>query len=416
MRFLFVLPSFPFPPADGGRAKVFNILRYLSARHECDLICFGESDSADVSGLRQNIPSIGEVWIVPQPIWIVRIFRTLANLMFLRPPSFARYSSREMSKRIKVIKQTGHYDAIHFDIINMAPYQRLCRELPSVHAPNDATSLVYRRLSKAAPSLSALLRLRAVSSLLARYERAHYADFSKIHVVSEADRDYLAALAPGADIEVVPITSGYPCDISALYPLPESTRGPIVTVCGNLGDAAIATGVREFMEFVLPAVSAAYPELRVRVLGRRISASLQSELGKHHNVEYSAWADNFEEFLSASDVLLLPDKAGAPGAKTRAVQAMALGRAVLGSTVAFEGIPIVNRRHGAVYSTPEECCELLLLLLGNFEMRKKLGAAAATLAAEEYSLERIGPKYEEMYLQAVRCHASLQVIQNRPFQ
>lgn len=410
MRLLFVLPSFPFPPADGGRAKIFNILRYLSVRHKCDLICFGDIDRADVAGLRQHIPSIGEVWIVSPPSWIARIFRTLTNLILLRPPSLARYSSPEMLKRIDAIKQTGSYDAIHFDIINMAPYHRNCRDIPSIHSPNDATSLVYRRLSENVTSLTLGLRLRAASLLLARYERKHYADFSKIHVVSEIDRDYLASVAPKASVVVVPITSGYTHGVSALYPREEQSGAPMITVCGNLGDPAIAAGFREFMRLVLPVVSGAYPELRVRVLGRRISASLKRELKEHSQIEYLAWVDSFEDFLSASDVLLLPDSAGAPGAKTRTVQAMALGRAVLGSAVAFEGIPIVNRRHGAVYRTHEECCDLLMLLLGNSEMRNELGAAAARLAADEYSLERIGPQYEAMYLQVVRCHDSLKAI------
>jgi hypothetical protein len=35
-----------------------------------------------------------------------------------------------------------------------------------------------------------------------------------------------------------------------------------------------------------------------------------------------------------------------------------------------------------------------------------MGAAAAKLAADEYSLERIGPKYESLYLQAIRRHAA----------
>lgn len=405
MHLLFVLPNFPFPPADGGRAKVYNILRYLSVRHKCDLICFGDSDHADAIGLRQNLPSIGTVRIVRQPTWTVRTFRALVNLVRLRPPSLARYSSREMSRCIDESKQSGRYDAIHFDIINMAPYQHRCQELPSVHSPNDATSLVYQRLSKVAPSVSEQLRLRFASWLLARYERTYYSEFSKIHVVSEADREYLARLVPDADIVVVPITSGYSRDISASSQVTASARGPVVTVCGNLGDAAIAAGFQEFLEHVLPAVSVAYPELRVRVLGRRISVSLKRRLQDHPNVEYLAWVDSFEDFLSDSDILLLPDSAGAPGAKTRTVQAMALGRAVLGSTTAFEGVRIIDGYHGAIYGTHEECRQLLLCLLADRKMITTMGAAAACLAADEYSLECIGPQYEKLYLQAIQSYA-----------
>ena len=405
MRLLFVLPIFPFPSRDGGRAKIINILKYLSTAHECDLVCFGDSDLADISGLRQHIPSIGAVWIVPPPTWVSRFFKTISNLMCFRPPSFARYSSHEMTKRIEFIKKTGKYDAIHFDIINMAPYQRKCLEIPSIHSPNDATSMVYRRLAENETSTMSRLRLRAVSLLIERYERKNYANFTKIHVVSEIDRHYLEGLVPKANITVVPITSGYLQNINALFPQKKNSVPTSLLVCGNFNDSAISDGFWEFMEQTMPVIYNAYPALQVSVLGRCMSASLESKLKKYPKVKYFTWVDNFEEFLSSFDILLLPDKAGAAGAKTRTVQAMALGKVVLGSKTAFEGIAIDNLIHGAVYSNNKECQELLLTLLGNPELRKAIAAAAAKLANDEYSMTAIGHKYEMMYLETIRRHA-----------
>jgi glycosyltransferase involved in cell wall biosynthesis len=402
MRLLFVLPIFPFPSRDGGRTKILNILRYLSTAHECDLVCFGDSDLADISGLRQHIPSMGAVWIVPPPTWVSRFFKTISNLMCFRPPSFARYSSHEMSKRIEFIKKTGKYDAIHFDIINMAPYHRKCLKIPSIHSPNDATSLVYRRLAENELSPMSRLRLRAVSLLIERYERKNYANFSKIHVVSQIDRDYLANLVPKANITVVPITSGYLQNISAFYPLKNNSVPTSLLICGNFSDAAISDGFWEFMEQTMPSIYDAYPELLVDVLGRRNSATLETKLKKYPRVRYYTWVDNFEEFLSSFDILLLPDKAGAAGAKTRTVQAMALGRVVIGSKTAFEGIPIDNLTHGAIYRDQKECQELLLLILGNPELRKAISAAAAKLADDQYSIKSIGHKYEMMYLETIK--------------
>ena len=51
MRILFLLPDFPYPPSTGGRLKVFNELLYLSDRHQCNVLCFGNALEADVSGL-----------------------------------------------------------------------------------------------------------------------------------------------------------------------------------------------------------------------------------------------------------------------------------------------------------------------------------------------------------------------------
>lgn len=400
MRLLFILPNLPFPPADGGRAKVFNVLRYLVPRHECDLLCFGDASSSHIAALREQLPAIGNISMVAPPSPLSRLLRAVANLARLRPPSFARYESGEMAARVESAKRTGCYDVVHYDIINMAPYRSAGDEMPSVHSPNDATSLVYRRLAAAAASPLAKLRLRFVSCLLERFECAYYGAFSKIHVVSEADRDYLVRRVPGIDVEVIPISSGYPRDISLAYTAAGSPHGLTVTVCGNLGDAAIAAGFRQFLDHVLPAVSTVHPELRVRILGRRIDAALKRDLRRYPNVDYVAWIPDFEACLSSSDVLLLPDQAGAPGAKTRTVQAMALGRAVLGTQTAFEGIPMTPGQHGMIYTSIEECREGLLRLLGDRSMRDAMGAAAARLAADEYSIECIGPKYESLYRRA----------------
>ena len=39
MNILLVSPSFPWPPFDGGRIRIFEMLRFLSQRHQVTLIC-----------------------------------------------------------------------------------------------------------------------------------------------------------------------------------------------------------------------------------------------------------------------------------------------------------------------------------------------------------------------------------------
>ncbi len=61
MRLLFVLPALPYPPADGGTMKIFNVLKYLSPRHQCDLICFCDEDSKFVAQLKIALPAINDI-------------------------------------------------------------------------------------------------------------------------------------------------------------------------------------------------------------------------------------------------------------------------------------------------------------------------------------------------------------------
>lgn len=401
MRILFVLPSVPFPPSDGGTTKIFNLLKYLATRHKCDLLCMGDMTDGVQNEFRSALPALGTVTVFPYPSRLRQMANLCWHLAHLRPPSFARFTCKRLGDKLADKVREGQYDVIHYDIINMAQYLGDGSRGATVHSPNDATSQVYARLATVSPSLFARMKLRFSSCLLRRFEREVYPRFCKIHVVSEEDKRYLVEVAPGSDIEVIPISSGYPNSLGTAERLPrQSGAGPVVAVCGNLGDAAITHGFEEFLEAVLPLLCQVYPTLRVRVLGRRIPDTLIRKLVSYPNVEYHAWVSDFEAFLTDADVVLTPDKAGAPGAKTRVVQAMALGVAVLGSATAFEGVPIQDGEQGFIYRSPRECGDKLLRLLGSASLRHAVGRAAAVLAAAEYALESIGPRYEALYLAA----------------
>lgn len=405
MRILFVLPSVPYPPSDGSKAKMFNLLKYLSTRHTCDLIYLGHDDPVLRDALYAALPELGAVDVVPYPTRRGRLVGAALQVLCLRPPSFARFYSRELRGMLARAKSAGHYDVFHYDIINMAQYYSAPDSAASVHSPNDATSQVYLRLARVAEDFRLRWKLRFLALLLRRFERRTYPTFDKIHVVSENDKEYLHREAPAADIHVIPISSGYSCDFRLDRLKSARAETPIIVVCGNLGDAAIASGFAAFIDEVLPDLGCRHPRLRVRALGGRITNRLKQKIAGYPNVQYQSWVEDFEAFLSESDVVLLPDLAGAPGAKTRVVQAMALGKVVVGSEVAFEGVPIEPGRHGLVYRSSAECLAVLESVLASPAWAQTLGAAAAKLAADEYSLETIGPRYEALYVTACERHA-----------
>ena len=411
MRILFILPSIPYPPSDGGKTKVFNLLKYLSPRHQCDLICLGVASHETEEGLRAALPQIGSVRVIPYRPAISRYVGAWMEVLCLNPPSLARFASRELQDLLSSERASGKYDVVHYDIINMAQYHTEPADVASVHSPNDANSYLYFRLARATPNYLLKCKLYLSAMLLRRYERKLYGSFSKIHVVSDDDKRYLDDVAANLDVEAIPVSSGYPYDLSARARVSsrktEGRQGPVVVVCGNLGDDAIARGFLNFLQEVFPCILKEFPDVRLRVLGRSGAADLFRRIQHIPGIECFAWVENFETFITDADVVLVPDMAGAPGAKTRVVQAMALGMAVVGSEAAFEGIPAITGVHGMIYQTSEQCGASLLDLLKNEGRRRQLGAAAAVLAANEYSLDRIGPKYEALYYAATERHSKL---------
>ena len=404
MRILFLLPDFPYPASTGGRRKVFNILKYLSNRHQCEILCFGNAEDACTAGLIAALPNVRVIGVFSPASGMARWVGVLRILAVGLPPSFAPFSSREYTAVLRECLAGGGYDLIHYDIVNMAQYFRLDFKTPSVHSPNDATSSVYFRLADDTSWSLLKLRLLISATLLRRFERSTYHLFNKIHVVSPDDARYLVNLVPKADVATIPV----PIDdlfLNEVGPQDHKSdvlaRFPTIACTGNLGNPAIAEGVRKFVNVALPIILKQLPNVRFVVLGQNPSKTLHDQLTKTSGIEFLTWVEDYRRFLCDVDIVLVPDDVGPPGAKTRTLEAMGLGLPVVGTATAFAGMPFVNREHGLLYKTAPECAELMLSLLNNKQMREEIGTRSRQLVVNEFSLSVIGPRYERLYSDAI---------------
>ena len=90
---------------------------------------------------------------------------------------------------------------------------------------------------------------------------------------------------------------------------------------------------------------------------------------------FVAWVPDFVDAIGQSDVVVLPDLAGS-GVKVRALHALAAGRAVIGTEVAFEGIDVADGRDALVVRHLEAVPGLLDDLAVDRERVVRLGDAA----------------------------------------
>jgi glycosyltransferase involved in cell wall biosynthesis len=330
------------------------------------------------------------------------------NLIRALPPSLAAFSNRNYASAVRHSLETGGYDVVHYDIINMAQYFPLGSKLPSVHSPNDATSLVYFRMAEYTIWSFRKIKLLIIAFFLRRFERKIYPQFTKVHVVSATDARYLKLLNPMIDISTIPITLGREFLVKIKNKgnnIPESELKIICT--GNFRNFPIAQGVEEFLQNAFPSILKKMPNTQFVILGKNVSSALQKKIKNSTNVKLLQWVDDYKTFLSEATIVFIPDCLGPPGVKTRTLQAIGLGLPVVGSESAFEGIPFIDGKHGFMYKTMPKCSELILKLLCNKRLRDKLGENAYRLAVEKFAMSAIGPKYESLYMDAISKYRSL---------
>ncbi len=397
MKILFLLPDFPFPPTTGGRSKVFNELLYLSSSHECDLLCIGEAGHHEISRLKELLPNVNVIGVFDQPSIFKRYFLSIYNLFRLLPFSLSRYYSSELVDCLRKLLSSVKYDVIHYDIINMAQYIHIGKKIPSVHSPNDATSMVYQRLFEQSPMSVLKLRLMISVWLLRRYEKNIYSKFTIIHVVSDMDKKYLENICEEINVRVIPIS----CNIYDVDNIMRAIYKKHNIVCaGNFNNYSISKGTEDIIDFVFPSILNKIPDAQLVILGKNASKSMKDKIKHSSNIQYLEFVDDYRGFLSGFNLFLAPDYSGAAGAKTRVLEAMGMGLTVLGTKSAFEGIPIEDGIHGVVYDSVQDCESLLLDIILNEETRTLIGINAKKLISNTFSTAIIGPEYENLYFDA----------------
>ncbi len=416
MKLLFLLQSLPYPPSDGIGWKAYNLIRHLASKGwRCEILCFGDSQAGlKAAEFEKLSPNIKVLEVIPAPSGLERSFKKAVSLLSGLPPSLGGFKSRRFRDALKVVSGANRYDAVHYDVINMAQYLRFGPKAPSVLSSNDAISLFYSRLGGESRNVLRKAYLKLAAGLIKRFERKCYRCFDKVHVVSEVDAGYLREVCPGLSPEVIPIA----VDNSFLDPMFEEgsvrdKKEVSIAVTGNLDIPYIADGLFEFLERAFPALLRESPQIELHVLGPKASLADEKYLRGFKGVEYLRWVEDYKAFLAAADIVLVPDKSGT-GIKTRVLDAMALGKPVLGAKISFAGIAVEDGRHCFFCKNPDETSLALKKLLFSPELRRAVGQAARELIRSGYSQSVVGPKWETLYSTICAAAESRTLNQERP--
>ena len=387
------------------RWKVFYLLQYLSARHQCDVIAFSADSKTDFGALKRELPRVRWLSVVPTKSGITRIIRATLAFLSGQPPSFGRFQSPVFTRALKNALLSTQYDVVHYDIINMA--QHYVEGLPSVHSPNDATSLFYSRMAANVKHVLTRMRLNVGAFLLGRYERRNYSKFTKIHVVSSVDADYLRSTVVGADVAYIPfgVTAPPKAHLAVDQMVSSSKDSQLILILGGANVPGVAAGIEEFVRLAVPEIAQRFPAVKFRIQGRGTEAFLHRIGISTSNLEASGWVDDLDGLIRSAVLVVLPDKAGT-GIKTRALQALGCGATVVGTAVAFEGLReyVRSGEHCVIAESIPSLANEVLLLLGDAEKRQSLGSEAYKLAHDQLSWSRLGPKYEDLYRSAIASH------------
>jgi glycosyltransferase involved in cell wall biosynthesis len=191
-------------------------------------------------------------------------------------------------------------------------------------------------------------------------------------VVNARERDVLARITPGADVQVV--ENGI--DVDLFLPPASATRAASVIFCGVLDYSPNESGVRWFLEDVWPRVHGLRPDARFVIVGANPTRALKRAAARTPAVDLVGATPAVQPHLWQSAVSIAPLHL-ARGLQNKVLEALASGLPVVATRAVAEGLPVEARRGIVEADSAEVFVDAVVRLLNQTnDARARLAAAA----------------------------------------
>ena len=222
-----------------------------------------------------------------------------------------------------------------------------------------------------------------------RYEQKMVQRFDHVIAVSEHDKKLMRVWVDPARITVVPTG----VDTAQFCPSPQpGQEKPLVMFVGAMDWEPNVDAAKYFCAEIWPLVLASVPEAKFRIVGRNPDRRVQALTGS--SVEVTGRVPSVVEHLREAAVVVVPLRVGG-GTRLKIYEAMAVGKAVVSTTVGAEGLDVHDGRDMILADSPVRFAEAVTTLLSDADLRSRQGQTAAELAAN-YGWPRIARQFGEV--------------------
>lgn len=391
-RILFLSSWFPYPPDNGSKLRIYNLLRGLAQQYQVTLVTF-----ADQPNVNPDAPALRalcrDVQVVPWKPFEPQSPRAQLGFLSLTPRSVVDTFSAEMKQCIERTLSVGDYDVVIASQTTMAGYSLCFRGLPAVFEEAEV-GVLYEQFTHAISSWRRF-RYGLTWAKHRRYLARLLRCFSACTVVSERERRLVSCAVPGYQaIEVISNCVNL-ADYRDVHEMPQPNT---LIFTGSFRYFANHDAMVSFLREVYPRIHAQVPDARLTITGDHANLLLPST----DNVTLTGLVDDVRPFIASSWVSLVPIRLGG-GTRLKMLEAMALHTPVVATSKGAEGLDVEHDEHLLIADTPEAFAEAVVRLLKEPGLRKRLADNAYQLVAEKYDWAVAMPRFLSLVERVARA-------------
>ncbi len=378
---VFVLSAYtPWPLSHGGAVRMYNLMRRAAEDFDQVLIAFCSGHAAPA---REILDICSEVILVEREGSHLRP-------MTDRPEVVEEHDEPAFHAALQMAFRRHQPDLVQMEFTQMGLYADDCRGVPTVLVEHDITLDLYRQLLAERDGWETRQQWR-------RWERFERQLWRKVDcVVAMSPRD--AAMVEGARrVEV--IANGV--DLERFSPSEEEPEPRRLLFIGSFAHLPNLLGLEAFLRHawprlreacaVLHIISGANPEHFLDLYKDRVQISLREP-----QIEWEAYVSDVRPAYRRAEIVVAPLLASA-GTNIKILEAMAMGKAIVGTPAAVNGLEIEPGADALIVPSVEAMADAVLGLFGDGGARRAMERSARRKAEACYGWDAIARRQAALY-------------------
>jgi len=232
-----------------------------------------------------------------------------------------------------------------------------------------------------------------------RYEGRTLERFDSVLAVSDADRaTFLRLYGDGVPRPVHVVSTG----VDTKYFAPEASAADSRTLVftGSMDWLPNEDAMVYFCREVLPLIRGEESAVTLSIVGRAPTPTVR-KLAEDHGVTVTGRVDDVRPHMRDAAVYVVPLRIGG-GTRLKIFEAMAMGRAVVSTTVGAEGLPVTSGEHVVLADEPRTFARAVVRLLRDVGRRRALEAAARSFVVARYDWSAVAGEREDALIRIAR--------------
>ncbi|MDB5058218.1 MAG: glycosyl transferase group 1 [Chloroflexi bacterium] len=383
-RILWLTPYVPAPNFGGG-SRVFNLMRSLARSWTIDaIVCDGGSNES-IGPLQAICRHVELVPTVAHSTWHRR-HRQLMAMLSKHSLLYWTHYAPDARRCMERMLADNKYDVVILEHAFMG-YYRVLSQVPVVLDQHNVESTLMLSASRHERTLIRRLYNALEYRKFLPEEQQICRSTNLILTTSLPDRRLIERWGDTAPVKVIP--NGV--DSTHFAPASFAHRAVNefgVVFTGTMHYAPNAEAMLFFCKDIWPRILAQVPSATLRIVGGNPPPAIR-RLGQVPGVEVVGYVEDLRPYIAEAAISIAPLHMGS-GTRLKILEAMAMGRAVVSTTVGCEGLEVEDGKHLLVADEPSAFADQVVALLRNPTRRADIGLEARRLIEDRYDWSAIG--------------------------